>query len=47
MTLPMPRVGFVIFVIVSRLDEEPRVKEVLGLKDVNIPIPISIQGDET
>jgi hypothetical protein len=46
MTLPVPRADFV-FVIVSRLDEEPRVKDVLGLKDLNIPIPMSIQGDET
>jgi hypothetical protein len=47
MILPVPRADFVVFVIVSRLDEEPRVKDVLGLRVVNIPIPISIQGDET
>jgi hypothetical protein len=47
MTLPVPRADFVVFVIVSRCDEEPRVKDVLGLRDVNIPKPISIQGDET
>jgi hypothetical protein len=48
MTLPVPRPDFVVFVIVivSRLDEEPRVKDVLRLRDVNIAIPISIQGDE-
>jgi hypothetical protein len=46
MILPVPRADFVVFVIVSRLDEEPRVKDVLRLRDVNIAIPISIQGDE-
>jgi hypothetical protein len=46
MTLPVPRADFVVFVIVSRLDEVPRVKDVLGLRVVNIPIPISIQGDD-
>ena len=46
MTLPVPRADFVVFVIESRRDEEPRVKDVLGLRDVNIPIPISIQGDD-
>jgi hypothetical protein len=47
MSLPVPRGDFVLFVIVSRLDEVPRVKDVLGLRDVDIPIPISFQGDET
>jgi hypothetical protein len=47
MTLPVPRPDFVVFVIVivSRLDEEPRVKDVLRLRDVNISIPISIQEE--
>ena len=47
MTLPMPSADFVVFVIVLGLDEEFRVKDVSGLIDVNIVIPISIQGDET
>jgi len=47
MTLPMPKADFVVFVFVSRLDEEPGVHKELGLKDVNIVIAISIQGDET
>jgi hypothetical protein len=46
MTLPVPRADFVVIVIVSRLDEQPRVKDVLELRDVNILIPISIQGKE-
>jgi len=41
-TLPMPRADFVVFVILSG-----RVRDVLGLLDVDIVIPISIQGDET
>jgi len=38
----MPRADFVLFVV----DEEPRAKHILGLIDVNIVIPISVQGDK-
>ena len=43
----MTSADYVVFVIVSRLDEEPRVKDVLELSNVNLPIPVSIQGDDT
>ena len=47
MTLPMPA-DFLVFVVVveSRPDEEPKAKHMLRLKDVDIVIPISIQGDK-